>query len=211
MQMSIRGITGIKFIRRAAIAVAIIIPFTVIGGVARAGNLQLSLPPRDVASAISFQVYVGGLELWDRLWLTIGQPNAYNRCDRAMIRVDLRPWLMAGQIRRAILVWQYEPRGFVDRRKLEISLFRREEEVFDIYSGFVIPADPFLSWTVDGSKGAQRYQLDLTQEANRALRQGWGSIAIRIRDCYSDEHGNPGSKVQMVGIVAKSIVLKVEE
>lgn len=177
----------------------------------QAKEVALKLPETDVASVISNQIYTGGLELWDQVWLIIGQPNAYNRRDRAVIRLDLRPWLMRGKVKKISLTWRYVPHGFQDRRELEVSLLQQEEEAIDIYSGFVRPAVPFSCWRVNGSKGAQSYRLDVTKEANQALSMGRGSMTIRIRDCYSDEFGNPGSKVQMVGIIADSIRLNVEE
>ena len=202
--MSLPGITGNKI---PHIFVALGFMISVLQG----AEITMKLPEKDVASAISNQFYTGGLELWDQVWLIVGQPNAYNRRDRAVIRLDLRPWLMQGSVKKFSLTWQYIPKGFQEWRELEISLLQQEEDAIDIYSGFVRPAVPFACWRVDGSKGKQSYRLDLTKEVNQKLSMGRGSMTIRIRDCYSDEFGNPGARVQMVGIIADSIRVNVEE
>ncbi len=166
-------------------------------------------PERDLACVIASRIDLGGLDLWGERILTVGQPNACDRRDRAVIRFDLRPFLEAGKVTEARLKLDYAPLGFSDTRRLELSRFTTELGELNLYCGFLYVTEAPREWLVDGAAGAGTLELDMTGEVNAALEKGCGSIAFRIRDCRADAEGNPGSVVRVVRLPVNGIRLEV--
>ena len=138
----------------------------------------------------------------------VGNPNTLNRRDRVMFSFDIRRYLYAGRVEKALLVYVSNPMGCLDTNEFELELFNSGRAALrkeDLISGDVTPLCQY-----EFSKTSQRQAtLDVTEQLNAALAVGEGALTFRLRNITIETLGNRFSSAEGVSVPRQSVKLYI--
>ena len=145
------------------------------------------------------------------LW--IGHANQFDHRYRALLRFDIRRFLIVGNVKKAIL--KFSLRGIYgkqSKRKFKLQCFTTEKMLL----GFNDLADIRVKNLKDfilkrKMKYPRTLSFDITSELNSALYKGFGSCSFRVLDEWAEKHGNPKNIGAGTVIIPKSVKLEIIE
>ncbi len=138
----------------------------------------------------------------------VGNPNTLNRRDRVMFSFDIRRYLYVGRVKQALLVYENNPMGCLDKNEIELELFKSGRATLrneDLISGDVMPLCRY-----EFSKTTLRQAtLDVTEQLNAALSIGEGVLSFRLRNVTIETLGNRFSTAEGVIVPRQKVRLLV--
>ncbi len=138
----------------------------------------------------------------------VGNPNTLNRRDRVMFSFDIRRYLYAGRIKQALLVYENNPMGCLDKNEIELELFKNGRATLrneDLISGDVMPLCRY-----EFSRTTPREAtIDVTEQLNAALAIGEGALTFRLRNVTIETLGNRFSTAEGVIVPRQKVMLLV--
>ena len=148
------------------------------------------------------------IDICDEKHHYVGNPNTLNRRDRVMFSFDIRRYLYAGRVKQALLVYENNPMGCLDKNEIELELFKSGRATLrneDLISGDVMPLCRY-----EFSKTTLRQAtLDVTEQLNAALSIGEGALSFRLRNVTIETLGNRFSTAEGVIVHRQKVRLLV--
>ena len=148
------------------------------------------------------------IDICDEKHHYVGNPNTLNRRDRVMFSFDIRRYLYAGRVKQALLVYENNPMGCLDKNEIELELFKSGRATLrneDLISGEVMPLCRY-----EFSKTTLRQAtLDVTEQLNAALSIGEGALSFRLRNVTIETLGNRFSTAEGVIVPRQKVRLLV--
>jgi hypothetical protein len=193
------------------VTTAVVIMFTSYTGYS-SGNNAIVKPDlkKDLACGSSLHPQIwrpGGIKAG--LW--VGNANNFDHRYRTILRFDLRPFLIAGYIKKALLKFTVSGiYGKQAKRAFKVQSFTDEK----IQLGFNDLTDSRVKLIKKFVlKRKMKYPATLTinvsSEINSALDKGYGSCTFRILDEWSEQHGNPENSNAGTSILPASVELDI--
>lgn len=160
-----------------------------------------------------------GSSLYAQVWypggigpgLWIGHANQFDHRYRALLRFDIRKFLIAGKVKKAIL--KFSLRGIYGKqsvRKFKLQYFTNEKMLLGFNDLADVRVKNIKNFTL---KRKMKYPVTLsfniTSELNSALYKGFGSCSFRILDLWAEKHGNPENIGAGTAIIPNSVKLKI--
>ena len=148
-----------------------------------------------------------------RLGLWIGHANQFDHRYRTLLRFDIRPFLVAGNVKKAIL--KFSLRGIYGKqsvRKFKLQYFTNEKMLLGFNDLADVRIKNLKSFTLRRKmKYPRTLTFDITSELNLALYKGFGSCSFRILDEWAEKHGNPENIGAGTVIIPNSVKLNITE
>ena len=145
------------------------------------------------------------------LW--IGHANQFDHRYRTLLRFDIRPFLVAGNVKKAIL--KFSLRGIYGKqsvRKFKLQYFTNEKMLLGFNDLADVQIKNLKSFTLSRKmKYPRTLTFDITSELNLALYKGFGSCSFRILDEWAEQHGNPEHTGAGTAIIPNSVKLNITE
>ena len=145
------------------------------------------------------------------LW--IGQGNQFDHRYRALLRFDIRPFLIAGKVKKAKL--KFSVLGIYGKqaaRKFQLQYFTSEKMLLGFNDLTDVRVKKINCFTL---KRKMKYPLtlsfDVSSELNSALYKGFGSFTFRLLDEWAEKHGNPENIGAGTAIIPNSVKLYITE
>ena len=143
------------------------------------------------------------------LW--IGHANQFDHRYRTLLRFDIRPFLIAGKIKKAIL--KFSVRGIYgkqSKRKFKLQYFTIEKMLLGFNDLADIRVKNVKDFTLKRKiKYPRMLSFNITSELNSALYKGFGSCSFQILDEWAEKHGNPEHIGAGTVIIPDSVKLKI--
>lgn len=144
-------------------------------------------------------------------WLAVGQPNRTNRQDKVIFRFDIRRFLAAGQVKRAILSYRQGMHpGSRRDEKIQLEHFTVERATMSEKDLNTRDIEKIHEYTVPLKNKSQITSVDVTAYVNNDLKQGFGFAAFRLSSLTDEDNQLPEGPNNCVDIEKKSITLEVE-
>ena len=162
-----------------------------------------------------------GSSLYAQVWspggirpgLWIGHANQFDHRYRALLRFDIRRFLIAGNVKKAIL--KFSVRGIYgkqSKRKFQLQFFTNEKMLLGFNDLADIRVKNVKDFTLKRKmKYSRTLSFDITSELNSALYKGFGSCSFRVLDEWAEKHGNPKNIGAGTVIIPKSVKLEIIE
>jgi len=162
-----------------------------------------------------------GSSLYPQVWcpggirpgLWIGHANQFDHRYRALLRFDIRRFLIAGNVKKAIL--KFSVRGIYgkqSKRKFQLQFFTNEKMLLGFNDLADIRVKNVKDFTLKRKmKYSRTLSFDITSELNSALYKGFGSCSFRVLDEWAEKHGNPKNIGAGTVIIPKSVKLEIIE
>ena len=141
--------------------------------------------------------------------LTIGNPNALNRADRAIIRLNLMPFMETGRVKKAVLTFDYRFWGTSIPKGLKIEHVTAEQTEYNAATAIGNNGELHSQLKVNPAQPPASVKLDITKQFNIDLGKGFEYCTFRISDPYIDQCGNPNRKPDCILIPCNSIKLVI--
>ncbi len=162
-----------------------------------------------------------GSSLYPQIWcpggigagLWVGHANNFDHRYRAILRFDLRKFLIAGSVKKAL--FKFTVRGIYGKqakRTFKLQCFTDEK----VQLGFNNLTDSRVKAVQEFVlKRKMKYPatltLDVSSEINSALDKGYGSCTFRVLDEWAEQHGNPENTGAGTSIIPGSVELDISE
>jgi len=205
----------IMIFRKLFFCSVMLVCFTVYCGHKHSSGKYITVKPdlkKDLASGSSLHP-----QLWNpgggRLGLWVGNANNFDHRYRALLRFDIRQFIIVGNIRKAVLKFSVSGLyGKQSERKFKIQYFTYE----NMQLGFNNLADSRVKTAKDfvlnkKMKYPKKISIDVSSEINAALDKGYGSYTFRILDVWGEQHGNPDKTGTGTAIIPGSVELDIIE
>ena len=145
------------------------------------------------------------------LW--IGHGNQFDHRYRALLRFDIRPFLIAGKVKKAKL--KFSVLGIYGKqstRKFQLQYFTSEKMLLGFNDLTDVRVKKINCFTL---KRKMKYPLtlsfDVSSELNSVLYKGFGSCTFRLLDEWAEKHGNPENIGAGTAIIPNSVKLYITE
>lgn len=147
---------------------------------------------KDLASGSSIYPQIWHLgKMKPGLW--VGNANLFNHKYRALLRFDIRRFIIAGKVKKAVLEFSVPGiYGVANERKFELQCFTVDKVLLspnDLADSRVKTVKDFI--LNKKMKYPKTITIDVSSEINSALYKGFGSCTFRLRDTMVEKYGNP--------------------
>lgn len=146
-----------------------------------------------------------------RAGLWIGQGNQFDHRYRALLRFDIRQFLIAGKVKKAILKFSLRNiYGKQSVRKFKLQYFTVEKMLLGFNDLADVRVKNTKSFTLNRKiKYPLTLSFDITAELNSVLYKGFGSCSFRILDMRAEKYGNPENIGAGTAIIPNSVKLYI--